>query len=99
MIFKWFDASEAKAFGTLQAQYFMERIPLEAQLNEKKFAAKTKDALEKMNLQVRKFKEDHKLSVYKRAQVGNAFKWLLRDAGYDEAYVEKLTLWLMTQFE
>jgi hypothetical protein len=33
--------------------------------------------------------------MYKTAQMGNAFKWALKDAGYDDAYVDRLTEWLV----
>lgn len=99
MFFNWFDAREAKAFGMSLAQMFMEKVPLEAQLNEKKFAARMQDVLQKMAARVRDFRKGAEVNLYKKAQLGNAFKWALRDSGYDEAYVEKLTLWLMTQFK
>jgi hypothetical protein len=99
MILGWFKAPEAKAFGTALARFYVERVPLEAQMNEKKFAAKTQEVLGKMARQVRDFKVKNKMGIYKKAQVGNAFKWTLKDAGYNEQYVEKLTLWLMTTFE
>jgi len=46
-------------------------------------------------LQVQQFKKDRRLNVYKKAKLGNAFKWSLRDAGYDVDYVNELTEWLM----
>lgn len=99
MVLGWFDARKAKDFGSGLARFFIERVPLDAQLNEKKFAAKTQEVLGKMASQVRAFKQDNKLGIYQKAQLGNAFKWTLRDSGYNEAYVEKLTLWLVTAFE
>lgn len=96
MILGWFDASDAKAFGTTLARFYSERIPLEAQGDEKKFAARTRTTLEGMASQVRQFKTRNQLGVYRKAQLGNAFRWSLRDAGYDEQYVERLTVWLMT---
>ena len=98
MILGLFEAREAKVFGASLARFYLERVPLEAQLNEKKFAAKTQEVLQKMARQVQDFRAKNKIGIYKRAQVGNAFKWTLKDAGYDEAYIEKLTLWLMTTF-
>lgn len=98
MVFGWFEAREAKEFGALLARFYAERVPVEAQINEKKFAAKTQEVLQKMARQVQEFKSKTRVGIYKKAQIGNAFKWTLKDAGYDEQYVEKLTLWLMTSF-
>ena len=41
------------------------------------------------------FKADHKLNAYKTAQLGNAFKWTLKDRKYDAAYVDHMTNWLV----
>ncbi len=94
----WFDAKEARAFGETLAAFFAERIPADSDLKEKKFAARTQQVLAKLAQQVEQFRRVHKLNVFKKAQLGNAFKWKLRDAGYDQAYVDELTEWLMLRF-
>jgi hypothetical protein len=99
MILGWFGAGEAKEFGTGLARFYIERVPLEVQLNDKNFAKKTQEVLEKMARQVAEFKAKNKVGIYKKAQIGNAFKWTLRDSGYKEEYVERLTLWLMTNIK
>lgn len=99
MILGWFRAGEAKAFGASLAHFYAERIPVEAQVNEKKFAAKTDEVLRKMARQVQEFRAKNSVSIYKKAQIGNAFRWTLQDAGYNEKYVQHLTVWLMTTFE
>jgi len=96
MLLSWFDAGEAKAFGASLARFFAERVPQESPWNEKKFAAKSQDVLQKMARQVQEFKATRKIGIYKKAQIGNAFKWALKDAGYNEQYIERLTLWLVT---
>lgn len=52
MILGWFDARAAKAFGAELAVFYTEKIPLEAQVNEKKFAAKTEAALKGLSSRV-----------------------------------------------
>jgi len=52
MILGWFDARAAKAFGAELAVFYAEKIPLEAQVNEKKFAAKTEAALKGLSSRV-----------------------------------------------
>ena len=37
------------------------------------------------------FKEKHKLGVYKKARLGNAFRWELEALGYDDPFAEELT--------
>lgn len=97
MLFSWFDARDAKDFGSSMARFYMERMPPNVGLNEKQFATKSQQVLEKMNHQVIGFKQKNKLNIYKTAQMGNAFKWALKDAGYDNGYIDKLTEWLVAR--
>ena len=97
MVLSWFDARAAKEFGQVLAAFFMQRVPVDAKLSDKKFAAKTQDVLTKMELQISRFKTDNKLNPYKKAKLGNAFKWALKDAAYPAAYIEKLSEWLMVR--
>jgi hypothetical protein len=97
MILGWFDARAASEFGTALASFFKQRVPPDAKLSEKKFAAKSQEVLGKMALQVDRFKAENKLNTYKKAKLGNAFKWALKDAGYDAAYIDKLSEWLVVR--
>lgn len=97
MILSWFDASEAKKFGESLAHFFLERVPVSGKMGEKAFAQKTDKVLLKMDGQIARFKQENKLNTYKKAQLGNAFKWALRDAGVSSDYADELTRWLMLQ--
>lgn len=92
---KWLDAKEEQAFGTELAKFYIERVPFESPFSTKQFAAKTQEVLKKVDLKVHNFKTGRSMNVYKKAKLGNAFKWALRDAGYDTEYVDGLTEWLM----
>jgi hypothetical protein len=37
------------------------------------------------------YKTEHKLGVYKKARLGNTFRWELQDMGYSEKFVELAT--------
>lgn len=95
---KWFDAKEEQAFGRTLAQFYVDRVPFEAPFSKKKFATKTQDTLKGMALQIQQFRSGRALNVYKKAKLGNAFKWHLREAGYDAEYVDELTEWLLLLF-
>lgn len=99
MLFSWFDARAAKDFGSMMAHFFIERVPPNAGLSEKQFATKSQQVIEKMSHQIVTFKTKHKLNIYKTAQLGNVFKWTLKDAGYDDLYIDKLTEWLVARFQ
>ena len=47
--------------------------------------------------QIGDFKLENKLNLYKKAQLGNAFKWALLEAGYSGKDVDELTTALMHQ--
>jgi hypothetical protein len=37
------------------------------------------------------FRQQHKLGVYKKARLGNTFRWELQEMGYSEKFVETAT--------
>ncbi len=95
MIFSWFDAKEAKEFGVSLANFFMERLPLDTGKRKQKSMSRKEEVLEKMFQQAVRFRMSHKLNIYKKAQLGNGFKWTLKEAGYDPEFVDQLTKTLM----
>ncbi len=95
-MFSMFDARIAKEFGISMAKLFMQRMPLDAGLSEKQFGVKSLLVFNKMGQQMAAFKQNHPLNTYKIAQMGNAFKWELKDAGYDGEYVDTLTQLLVS---
>lgn len=94
-IFDWFKAGPAKEFGSSLAQTLMQAVPMDAKMSDKKFAQKAEAALIRLDRRVAEFKSKHPLNAYKKAQLGNAFMWELKDAGYQNAYVDRLTEWLL----
>lgn len=97
MFFKWFDAADAKKFGSSLALFFVERMPSAKRFGDKAFEMKTNKILKQMAEQIARFKQTQKLNTYKKAQLGNAFKWALLDASIEPEYADKLTQWLMLQ--
>ena len=91
----WFDAKAATDFGVSMARMYIDRIPLSEKLSEKKLVALSRQVLSKMGRELANFKQGNKLNTYKTAQMGNAFKWELKDAGYDDNQIDKLTEWLV----
>ena len=92
MIFGWFDARAAQAFGSdLRAPSW--RACRRMRMSERKFEMKAKSALTQLGRRIADFKREHRLNIYQKAKLGNSFKWVLKDAGYDSAYVDKLTDW------
>lgn len=91
MVLSWFDASEAKEFGVSLAHFHIERLPLDVARGKNKSMAKRQEVINKMFQQMARFRLEHNLNIYRKAQFGNAFKWTLKEAGYDPVYVDQLT--------
>lgn len=47
--------------------------------------------LEEICSQAATFKNEHKLGVYKKARLGNTFRWSLEELGYSKKFVETAT--------
>jgi hypothetical protein len=98
-LFSFLDARAAKAFGSEMACFYMERMPLNATLKDKQFASKSRYVIDKMGAQIAVHKEVNTLNFYKIAQMSNAFKWTLKDAGYADDYVDRLTHWFIVSIK
>ncbi|MFZ6845828.1 hypothetical protein [Undibacterium sp. RuTC16W] len=94
-IFSWFDASQEKQFGLTLAQALIERTPVDKALSEGALSKKHEAMLNKLNQLAMEFKKDRKLNTYKKAALGNSFKWALITRGYDSNYVDQLTKWII----
>ena len=84
-----------KAFGTALANDFIRQVGPARNMPQSKFAKKADAALARITRDANAFSKTHPLNVYKRAQLTNQFKWTMKDAGFDDEYVDKLTDWLV----
>ncbi|MDE2357936.1 MAG: hypothetical protein KGL70_00965 [Betaproteobacteria bacterium] len=44
-----------------------------------------------------RYHKEHKLGVYKKAKLGNAFKWRLKEIGYSPEFCERATKEVITR--
>jgi hypothetical protein len=100
MFSKWLDASEAKNFGVEMATLILHRTPNEAKDKNQERLAKKNDARHLATLvliekRLENFKKTHPLNVYKKAQLGSAFKYALLDGGYEKEFCDQTTTWLL----
>ena len=49
------------------------------------------EVLEEICREALGFRNQHKLGIYKKARLGNAFRWELTELGYEKAFVEDVT--------
>lgn len=90
MILDWFNAGEAVSFAQKLAldinRLFPPAYPQGAMLTEKKHKKK----FDSLVNSIRSFAAQHKLNVYKKAKLLNTIKWEMRDAGYEEAFIDEI---------
>lgn len=92
MLFDWLNTKAIDEFAKALARDFARRYPpsMESEHNRaatKKLAA----AIDEIYARADKFKQRYKLGVYKKAKLGNVFKWELKELGYSEAFIDQVT--------
>lgn len=91
MIAGWFDASEAEQFGNELAEFYDEKFRANTKAGSHKKEEKQKKLVDQVLLKARQYGATNKPNFFKKAKLGNAFKWKLKDLGYDDELVDLLT--------
>jgi hypothetical protein len=106
-MFSWFNAAEFQRFGEELAVLFMEDKPAAGEGNRKqrrtlKVKGKGSDpvqvTLRKLMVRISAFEARKNANIYKKAKFANAFKWKLKEAGYDPEFADELAKELLIQF-
>ena len=61
--------------------------PAHSSVTPKKLAS----VLEQIGGKAQSYRQQHKLGLYKKARLGNTFRWELANLGYDKNFVEEAT--------
>jgi hypothetical protein len=98
LLSKLLDTREVEAFATELAADLTRRFP---PTSERRTDAGAKNQLriilEGLNARATRFQAEHRMGIYKKAKLGNVFRWKLADAGYSKAFVEQATKTIVTQ--
>lgn len=102
----WFNATEFQRFGEELAVLFMEEKPVSdgnrKQRRAQKGKANSNDPVQvtmrKLAARITAFDARKQANFYKKAKFANAFKWKLREAGYDAEFADELTKELLIHF-
>lgn len=97
-MFSWFDATESKKLGESLAELVLRHLPVEPQAPKKKkksSADKVGDVKRLISNEIDAFKRIEALNIYKKAQLGNAFRWRLKEAGYRADHIETLMSFIL----
>jgi len=91
-IFQWFDTREIDELAQVIAAELVKRVPPSAlDSHTKKAADRLRNTHDAIFARASKFARTHPLNIYKRARLGNQFRWALKDAGYPPEFVESWT--------
>ena len=106
-MFSWFNAAEFQRFGEELAVLFMEDKHAADEGNRKqrrmlkvkgKGRDPVQDSLRKLLIRISAFEARKNANVYKKAKFANAFKWKLKEAGYDAEFADELAKELVIHF-
>lgn len=97
-ILKAFDTKELEEFATNLAEDLGRRFPpkSEARTDAGK-DHQLKVILDGLGARAVRFHEKNKLGIYKKAKLGNVFRWKLKEIGYSDAFAEQATKSIVTR--
>jgi len=92
------NTAEVDTFATQLAEDLGRRFP---PASEKRTDAGAKNQLgvilEGLSKRAERFRDEKKLGIYKKAKLGNVFKWRLKELGYSEAFIDQATNAVVTR--
>jgi len=97
-LFGFFDTRELEEFATVLATDLGRRFPPASEARTDQGAQyQVKVILEGLGARAVRYHTDNKLNLYKKAKLGNVFKWKLREIGYSDAFAERATKEIITR--
>ena len=97
-ILQRFNTREVEAFATVLANDLGRRFPPASEARTDP-GAKTqlKVILDGLGARAVRYRQEHNLGIYRKAKLGNTFKWKLRDLGYSADFCERATKEIITR--
>ena len=90
-LFGWFDTSESNTFAKALAEDLTSRVPLDGVQRGAIAPDRLRNAHEAIMTRSSAFARTHKLNWYTKAHLGNTFRWILQEKGYDKEFVDTWT--------
>ena len=93
-----FNTKEIEDFAAKLAEDLSRRFPPSSEARTDPGAQnQLKVILEGLGARAVRYHKDNKLGVYKKAKLGNVFKWKLKELGYSEPFAERATKEIVTR--
>lgn len=96
-ILEWFNTAEVEEFARVIAADLVKRVPPSAlDAHTRRAAERLRNTHDAIFARAGKFARTQDLNIYKRARLGNRFRWELKEAGYPPEFVDAWTYELVT---
>ena len=96
-MFRWFDSREVDDLARAMAAELVTRVPPGTLRERDEAAAKRlRRTHQAVFLRAEQFARERDLNFYKKARLGNQFRWELKEAGYPAEFVRSWTYELVT---
>ena len=97
-ILKFLDTRELEDFATGLALDLGRRFPPASETRTDPGAQhQIKVILEGLAARAVRYRQEHNLGIYKKAKLGNVFRWKLKEQGYSPAFIERATKEIITR--
>ena len=89
---------EVEEFALVLAQDLARRFPPASEARTDAGAKhQIKVILEGLSARAVRYRDEHDLGVYKKAKLGNVFRWRLKELGYSDEFAQRATKDLVTR--
>lgn len=96
-ILRLFDTRELEDFATTLANDLGRRFPPASEKRTDPGAKhQIKVILDGLAARATRYQQEHRMGIYKKAKLGNTFKWRLKELGYSGEFVERATKAIVT---
>jgi len=93
-----FSTNELEQFALGLAQDLARRFPPASEARTDPGAKhQIKVILDGLSARAVRYRDEHKLGVYKKAKLGNVFRWRLTELGYSDEFAQRATKDLVTR--
>src|SRR5947199_10824083 len=97
-LLKFLDTKDIEEFATTLAADLGRPFPPASEARTDPGAQhQIKVILEGLGARAIRFHKQYKLGIYKKAKLGNVFKWKLKELGYSDAFAERATKEIITR--
>lgn len=97
-LLKFLDTKEVEAFAIALAEDLARRFPPDSESRSDRGASRQlASILDSLADRAVGFRNERGLGLYKKAKLGNRFRWRLKELGFSEQFVEEATSAVVTR--